>query len=215
MAEIEFILNGKKTIINCKKEDIMIDIINRFVSENGTFLDSVYFIYNGQQISNFLLSFNELAKSIDKEANKMSILVQEKEIMNNNYLIKSKEIIYPKCHKSCRIKFDNYKIKLYDCANLHIIDNIFLEQFEKCQNINESKIICDLCQRSKSETYNKQFYKCFICNKNFCPLCKDKHDIEHLLINYDKQNYICNKHNEPFIAYSEENKKNLCISCST
>ena len=137
MAEIEFILNGKKTIINCKKEDIMIDIINRFVSENGTFLDSVYFIYNGQQISNFLLSFNELAKSIDKEANKMSILVQEKEIMNNNYLIKSKEIIYPKCHKSCRIKFDNYKIKLYDCANLHIIDNIFLEQFEKCQNINE------------------------------------------------------------------------------
>ena len=35
---------------------------------------------------------------------------------------------------------------------------------------------------------------------------------KHLLINYDKQNYICNNHNISFIDYSEDKKKTYVLN---
>ena len=61
--------------------------------------------------------------------------------------------------------------------------------------INLKNIICNICkERNKSDTYNNEFYKCYECNINICPLCKSKHNNEHNIINYDKVHYICNKH---------------------
>ena len=37
--------------------------------------------------------------------------------------------------------------------------------------INESKIICYDCKKSKSNTYNNEFYKYLTCGKILCPLC--------------------------------------------
>ena len=48
-----------------------------------------------------------------------------------------------------------------------------------------------------------------------CPLCKSKHDKNHLIINYEDKNYICKKHNETFIKYCETCKEDICILCQS
>ena len=47
------------------------------------------------------------------------------------------------------------------------------------------------------------------------PLCKSIHDQSHLIINYDDKNYICQKHNDPFIKYCKTCNENLCIICGS
>ena len=37
--------------------------------------------------------------------------------------------------------------------------------------------------------------------------------MNHNVINYDQKNYICQKHNEPFIKYCSKCNVNLCFSC--
>ena len=77
-----------------------------------------------------------------------------------------------------------------------------LDEYINSQNIDLSKIICDQClKKNKFNSYNSEFYKCYLCNKNLCVLCKVVHDKSHNIINYDNKNYICNKHNEAFVKY--------------
>ena len=45
------------------------------------------------------------------------------------------------------------------------------------------------------------------------PICKSNHNKEHNIINYDKRNSICNKHDESYFGYCNECNKNICISC--
>ena len=60
--------------------------------------------------------------------------------------------------------------------------------------------MCNICSNNnKGKTYNNQFYICGTCNKNMCPLCKDNHNKEYKIIDYDNKNYLCNKHNEQYI----------------
>ena len=63
------------------------------------------------------ISFNALDKNSDID---LLISTPNKE----GVFVKSKEIICPKCYEPCKIKIENYKIKLYDCVNNHIIDDI-------------------------------------------------------------------------------------------
>ena len=115
MATVIFTFNGIQTIIQCRKEEKMKDICNRFISKIGINTESIYFIYGGK-IINSELTFNELTNSIDKNLNEMSILVYETKnvtIINENNSIKiSKELICPKCFENCRISIKDYKIKL-------------------------------------------------------------------------------------------------------
>ena len=60
---------------------------------------------------------------------------------------------------------------------------------------------------------NNEFYKCLSCNQNLCLLCRSNHNLNHNVINYDQKNYICQKHNEPFIKYCSKCNMNLCFSC--
>ena len=137
-----------------------------------------------------------------------STIINEKEI-----LIKSKDIICPKCGEIFLINFKDYKIILNNCKNNH--ENIIsLNEYENTQNINENKIICDICNKNnKSKSYNKKFYICCTCNKNICLLCKENHNKQHLIIDYDNKNYICYNHNELFILYCDICKSNLCNKC--
>ena len=111
----------------------------------------------------------------DKERNIMNILVNEiyKTVIKEN-IIKSKEIICPKCYENIFIKIEEYKINLFNCKNKHNINNILLKDYG---NIDISKIICDICKvKNKSQTYNNEFYRCNICKINICPLCKSNHN---------------------------------------
>ena len=68
------------------------------------------------------------------------------------------------CKEPCRIKTDNYKIKLYDCINGHETSNIKITEFENTQKINESQIICDICKfKNKGNCPKDGFFRCLIC----------------------------------------------------
>ena len=215
MVEIEFIYNGMKSTIQSNKNDKMKDIIQRFIFKLGKEKNNFYFLYGGQQINEYL-SFDEQANEEDKMRNKMCILVNDENnsIINKN-LKKSKNIICPKCKELIKINIKDYKIFLYDCKNGHKLDNIFINEFEKTQNIDESKIICNICNNNdKSKAFNNQFFKCFSCDINICPLCKLNHEKVHKNIyNYDIINYMCKIHNKSYNSYCKKCNKNLCILC--
>ena len=48
---------------------------------------------------------------------------------------------------------------------------------------------------------------------NLCFLCKPNHNSNHNIIIYSQKNYICQKHNEPFIKYCTKCNINICFSC--
>ena len=216
MAKVIFIYKGQKTSIICKNEDKMKDIINIFKTRYNINIDLLYFIYNGN-IINLELSFNEQANSIDLGRNEMNILVYEsKEYtnINNPIIVKSKEVICPECDESCRFNIKDYKIDLYECKNNHKMNNLLLDEYNNTQFINESKIICNICNTTnKSKTFNNEFYKCTDCQKNICPFCKLSHDKNHIIIEYNKKNYICQYHNIPDNFFCYDCKVNLCEKC--
>lgn len=129
-----------------------------------------------------------------------------------------KTILCPECdgEKNCIIDICDYKITLNGCDNNHNPEKILLENYlEKAKNVDDSKIKCEdeNCEKIKSESYNKTFYRCLNCKKNICPLHKNSHN-EHTFINYDLKNYLCDKHNSNVACYCKQCHKNLCVLCS-
>ena len=214
MLKIKFDYKGKEVIIQSTMDKLMKDIFKAFSLKSEISDNKIYFIYNGNRI-NEEINCNKLINEEDRNRNIMNILVyDENENIKSENNYQSKEIICPECKENILIKLKNYKIDLYDCKNGHINNNILLNKFENTQNIDISKIICNICKiKNKSNIYNNEIYKCLNCNINLCPICKLKHDREHKIINYDDKNYICNKHYENYTKYCKECKLNICIKC--
>ena len=127
---------------------------------------------------------------------------------------KSNVIICPECKENIKMNVKDYKINLSECKNGHKIENILLNEFEKTQIIGLNKIICNICRTNKkSTTYNNLFYKCLTCNYDICPLCKFNHDKKHQIINYDDKFCMCEKHNNNYISFCQNCKKNICTLC--
>jgi hypothetical protein len=191
-------------------------VINRFLKKIGKNENdnNLLYIY-GANIINYDLTFIQQANEIDRNRNKMNIIVKLNNDNNNEKKeIISKDIICPECGENILINIKDFKINLYGCKNNHKINNILINKYENNQKIDLSKIICNECnENNKSNTYNNEFYICNTCNKNICPLCKLKHDKNHIIIKYDDKNYICKKHNESFIKYCKECNENICIIC--
>ena len=216
MAEIELLYNGVKTIIECDINDKMKDNLNKFEIKNGKEIKYLYIFYDSDLINEESMekTFSEITNGLDKYRKKLKLLVYEMNTNEeNDNKIKSKEIICPICKENIRIKINNYKINLYECKNGHYINNILLNEFENSQYIDESEIKCDKCHYgNKFNSYDNKFYRCNICKINLCPLCKTNHKI-HKKINYDYKNYTCEAHNERYIGYCMECKKNKCKYC--
>ena len=152
------------------------------------------------------LSLNSQAKENDTKINKMSIIVNNKLDGNSDEeeesLIKSKYIICPECKESARILINDYKIEIFECKNGHKINNISINDFEKKQKIDDSKIMCNDCNKTnKSNSYENAFFICYNCKQNLCPICKSKHNKTHNIINYEDKYFICDKHYEIYSLY--------------
>ena len=222
MAEVNFKYNGVATIVQCKKGEKMKDICKKFASKNQIDLNSVFFLYGGKTIDKNL-NFDECVRN--NSINTMEIIVNDLNVNSEKLskIILSKDVICPKCLEVCRIDIEDYKIKLYGCRNGHKTENILFSNFEETQKINESAIVCNNCKENiKSSTFNNQFYKCFTCNQNLCPMCRNIHfksksqNFKHNIIDYEEINYKCKKHfNESFISYCENCRENLCLLCET
>jgi len=218
MIDVEFIYKEVKTIIQCNLNDQIENIIcHNYLNKIGEeYKNDIIFLYNGNTeiIFNEERTFKEIINQEDKNRNKMTILVIKNETkIEENDNIKSNYIICPECGESIKIELKDYKIKLYECKNKHIIDNILLNEFEKIQDKFVKDIKCEICSKNKNDIYNKAFYICLNCEKNICPLCKSTHDKAHKAIKYDERLYICDQHYENYNSYCEECKKNLCTLC--
>ena len=157
-----------------------------------------------------------MANSIDKQRKKMNILVIDNDNINDNNknIIKSKNIICPECGDNIRIEIKNFKIDSFECKNNHKINNMSINEFENTQIIDLKNIKCDICkERNKYDMHNNEFYKCYECNMNICPICKMQHNNTHKIYSYDKYKYICCKHNENLTNYCTKCKMNLCTIC--
>ena len=209
-VKMKLIYNGVETTILCTPEEYIKDILKRYSIKIQKDINNLVFYYNGNLVDKEN-KYKDIINNIDKERKEMNIIVYD---YNNTIIeeriIKSKDIICKECKKNIKIKIDNYRYNIYGCK--HERNNIKIKEFENSQEINESKIICEICnENNKGNTYNNEFYRCIICNKNICPLCKIKHN--HNIIEYDKINYICNKHNLNYIRYCKECNKNICMKC--
>ena len=118
MVEVEFYYNEIKTKIQCKLNDKIKDICQKYLHKINEDKNNIYFSYNGKAGNNFNeeLILQEMMNSEDKIRNKMNILVFKNEIeQEEKDIIKSKDIICPICGESIKIEIINYKIKLYEC----------------------------------------------------------------------------------------------------
>ena len=171
MAEAIFNYNGVNTVIQCNLEEKMKDIMNKFSNKIQKDLNSLNFIYDADKLKEDL-KFKDLIRN--SNINKINILVYSiNEFNENKSIIKSTDIICPECKENCKIKLDNYTILLYDCKNNHETCINLIEEFEKNQNIDESKIKCDICkEKNKSEYSNTLSSICNSSNINLSPICK-------------------------------------------
>ena len=215
MAEIIFNYEGNEIVIQCDIDEKIEDIINRFlIKANNNKTYNLVYLYNGQLI-NKELKFKEQENNVDNKRMKMDILVTKiEESPNCVKNIISKDVICPECKENIILNFEDYKINLQGCKNNHKYDSILLDKFGETQKITLNGIKCNICEiNNKGITYNNEFYKCITCDKDICPLCRTKHDKEHLIINYDDKNYICKMLNESFIKYFKTCKEDICIIC--
>ena len=215
MSQIEFDYNGKKGIIQCNKNDKIKDILEKFLIKSEIKGDNIYILYDGK-ILNKELTFNEAANDNDKKRNQMNCIVRDNtdEIEEGSGLKKSKYIICPECMENIRISLKDYKVKLYECRNWHETEDMQLDEFEKTQYIDESKIKCDNCkENNKNESYKNKFFICCTCNINLCPLCKNSHDKKHYIIDYEERYFICKIHCDTYSFYCNDCKKDICDLC--
>ena len=218
MIEIEFCFNQKITKVQANVNTCFKSIMDEYVQKTEINNQSIFYIANGIKLNPEQTIINQMSNQ-NKKDKKMIVLVclfNRTDSLSSNTIIcnKSKEIICPKCKEICRIKFENYKIKLYDCINGHIIDNIKLTEFKNTQNVNASTIICNKCNiENKGNTPNNEFYICITCNENICPSCKIIHNKNHNIRKYEEINSLCKKHGEPFVKYCQDCRLNLCLLC--
>ena len=210
MSEIIFIYKGREIPIQCTKGEKMKDIMERLSNKINISKNDIYGLYNGKILDEELKE-DQIRKD---ENNKKIILIYEydKSTVVNN-IIKSNEVICPRCKENCLIKIKDYKIVLYNCKDNH--ETIIpINEYEESQKINISNIKCNKCNiKNKGNTFNNEFYKCLNCNINICPLCKSNHNNEHNIIKYDDKNILCKQHGVPFFGYCNKCKKNICSNC--
>ena len=215
MSGIMFNFCGKMDFIECKEEDQIRDIFEKYAKKANRDINSFIFLHNGKTLAEDSY-FVKYGNYPHKQINKIIIEVLDKEAYlksENEGIIKSRDIICPQCHESCMFKINDFQIKLFGCKNGHINDNILLEEFEKTQYINEKKILCNNCNNNKFNSQFRKIYRCIPCNKNLCSSCKSNHDSSHPTVDYEKKNFFCLLHNCILNSYCYDCKINLCGFC--
>ena len=215
MIEVEFSYKQQNINFQCELNSKIEDIYKRFITKVDIDINSIKFFYLGSQINNDKLTIEELINSNDRLINKMKILVEPiYELTKEKSIIKSNDIICPKCHEKAKINIKDYNINIFGCKNNHTINNISLDNYENSQMIDISNIICGKCKINKyNDSDEKIFYYCLNCKMNLCDACKIEHEKNHNIIDYNNIDYICNTHNKAYTRFCEECKLNICLLC--
>ena len=124
MSEVEFLYNGNNIKIQCNSNDKLRNIFDKFITKVGTTNNLLVYLYNGDTISNYGLTFYELANSEDKIRNKMNIIVTE--TLNSN----SNHFIYEKC-----VNVDNSMKEFAEMSILYALQKYPDNDYQKCEFI--------------------------------------------------------------------------------
>ena len=210
MSMIIFRYNSNDIFVQAVGTESISTVVQRFCIKVLKEKENLCFINNGTILNEELL-VNTLKPN---DENKIIILVNDIDNTTGGPCFKKSEnIICPKCKESVIITVKDYKIFLSQCKNGHKYDNILFSKFNELQTEDISKIMCGICKKSKNHISGNKMFICITCKINLCILCKSIHDDSHILIDYDKKNYICENDGENFTSYCQTCKKNLCVSC--
>ena len=89
-------------------------------------------------------------------------------------IVKSKDIICPKCQRKEKLDIIEYKISLQNIKG-HNLENILLNEYNNTKNMVQTKIICEACEKeNKALSYKNIFYKSIQCEINLCVKCQTK-----------------------------------------
>ena len=211
--KIEFDLNQSKLTEYSAPDELFQNVVDKYAGKVGLSPGSFYILVNGK--INPEKTVGSLMTESNKLSNSLSVVVNTLDEPNKEIkLIKSKNIICPKCYEPCKIKLEDDKFTLYDCPRNHKEEKVKIVDFPGTQMINMCNIKCINPECNNwGNSYKNQFFKCLTCKTNLCLLCKQKHDESHTLTKYEQKDYICPKHNSMFIKYCRQCKLNLCIMC--
>ena len=216
MAELIFIYKQNPLKIQCKENELMKDVIERFCIKVGVKSSDLYFLSNGRIITPRNKVEDEFKSDLmNKSIIKILAYSNNEENQVQNIKI-STELICPKCNgnEPCLIEINDYKMTFSSCKNGHTTKDISFSDIKDNLKLDESKIKCNFCNNNnKASTFNNQFYICISCKKYICPFCKSSHDKNHDIIDFNQKNYICFNHNEKFTSFCKSCNVNLCMEC--
>ena len=115
-AKVIFTFEGVDLTIQCNNMDKMSDICQKYITKVDKHIDSLTFLYGGNQV-NFGLTFKDQANYSDRANNKMKLLVNPNE----------NELVCPKCGRKIKLKLEE-------------LDNIILSYDEIKDSINGIKL---------------------------------------------------------------------------
>ena len=195
-----------KIIIQCKSNESMYSIFEKFSNKIGSKVSDFDFFYKGKKVKEdstiISLKNNKNANDIDISFKKRSKIMKCPECVCNN----------------CIIKIEKYRLNFTECCHEHKTTNIIFDKYEGSQNIEFNKIRCNKCQKSQNDDL-KDFSKCLRCSKQFkyaiyyCYECSLSHAHSQFLIKYDEKYYYCQDHFKLYKSYCATCNTNLCELC--
>ena len=208
-CQIKFQYHQDNVVFQCRRNELMNDIINQYKTKLKSSIDKCCFFYNDEQINPDLN-----LSQIDNQNKEILILVNpEKNKKIENKTKKSNIIKCLQCDDPGILEFSNdYKINIF--GGEYDKKKINLQDFKCTQIINQNEIKCSECSKFIENIYEEKFYYCFECKKNFCPTCKTLHKEHKNIVDYLLKYFKCSQHQDQnFIYYCFNCKKNLCIFC--
>ena len=132
MANIEFSYNGQDINIQCNENDKLEKIIQYFCTKSQKPKGQLHFLYGGQIITNYNLTFNELANSFDKTRKKLSILVIDNYFNNASLNQNENKELKEKLDKANKTILEQkreiqdlkYQMNLYENENINQINDL-------------------------------------------------------------------------------------------
>ena len=82
----------KKKVIICNENDCMLKIYNEFLNQIEKDINEIYFLYNGEKIIDYNITFNQMIKPFDKDNNEINILAYDVERNDSICSVKENEI---------------------------------------------------------------------------------------------------------------------------
>ena len=152
MLKVIFNYKGIETVIQCKIDERMEEVLNKYKSKIN--IDNIYYLYNGNKI-NKENKLEEIINNEDRSLNIMKILVYD--------INEIKEIICPECNENVIININEYKLRM-KCNNNH--NNIIILKEYKNKIID---IRCNKCNKNKNDIHNNELYICLKYKINLCP----------------------------------------------